>query len=88
MLKKCDFCENWYFESVISVKNEILKMWIFFKKNEFLKMWICKKNVSVKCDFCEKWVFENVNFVKNVSVKCDFCEKWNGNVNFVRNMIL
>ena len=75
---KCDFCEKWDFENVN----------FFLKKMSFYKMWICKKNVSVKCDFCEKWVFENVNFVKNVSVKCDFCEKWNGNVNFVRNMIL
>ena len=29
MFEKCEFCEKWDFKNVNSVKNEILKMWIF-----------------------------------------------------------
>ena len=53
MFGKCEFCERWDFESVNFVKNETMKMWIFWK----MRHW--------KCEFCEKWDIENVNFVKN-----------------------
>ena len=58
-----NFVKKWYFENVIFVKNENLKMWISWK----MRFW--------KCEFCEKWDFENVNFVKNVILKLWFFGK-------------
>ena len=52
-MEKCEFYENWDFEDVNFVKNEILKMWILWK----IGLW--------NCEFCQKWDFEIVSFVKN-----------------------
>ena len=29
IIEKCEFCEEWDFENVDFVKNDIFKMWIF-----------------------------------------------------------
>ena len=51
----------WYWNIVIFVKNDILKM-RFLEKNVMLKVRILLKNVFWKCEFFEICDFEHVNF--------------------------
>ena len=53
IFEKCEFCEKWDFENVNFVRNEILKMCIWWEMR------------FSKCEFCEKLDFQNVNFVKS-----------------------
>ena len=48
-----------------NIKNLMFKKWVNFVKNETLKMWIFWKMRLWKCEFCEKWNFENMNFWMN-----------------------